>query len=585
MPAVNSRGNIVDENRFSDQSLNMENGDQNIPVDRVILRKSATTGQLIPPLMAAHPTRRSFTSSFMRIPEDREIDIVCPCPASKQDLNIATIKNDQTSSILVFWRSPIGSLILWWPTLIITLSLNLMRRILQIVMFLPLLIAAPSFWLSALLWIFWKVMRIPISILKWVLSSTAEDLIGNNNTTSAANRSDKRTVLISCGSTIQTLHLARNLYSSGARVIVFEFEGHFGLARFSTAVHKFYSVPKPTADNPDSYIAALCNIVDKEKPSYYVPVCATSPAYYDALAKPHLELLGCATFLPNLQESVVIDDSLKFFQKCRASGIPLPPYKILSSKEDLMLLYESGFIAAFRNIMMAVGMQGLLERFKYVVPNNRRDFKFSHEISEKSPWLIVRDIPGDHYVTCTTVKDSKVIANASCVVEPDTKNLIPRYSKGIEIWIKEFFAKTRSQRPINGHISFRLVKSQATGEFLPLGARVGVSLPYICYSGTHAKVLCKPCSHNNQTHSLLDDAGLFWSNENHKTSSIDAISRRLLGNILDKREALFAYWDPLPYCAYYHFQLPLASVRTFLQNRQKTTTPQTIPAAIASPVN
>lgn len=550
----------------SDQSL-----EKNVPV-----RRSVSTGQIITPPIVNHSTRRSFTTTFMKIPEDREIDIVRH--TSKQDLNIERIpmQEEQTSSILMFWRSPLGALILWWPTLMITLALHILRRILQIVMFVPLQIAAPSFWLSALLWIFWKLMRIPISMLKWVLSSTAEDLIGNNNnsTSGTANRngSDKRTVLISCGSTIQTLHLARSLHSSGARVIVFEFEGHFGLARFSTAVQKFYTVPKPSADSPDSYIAALCNIVDKEQPSYYVPVCATSPAYYDALAKPHLELLGCATFLPSLQESVIIDDTLKFFQKCRSSGIQLPPYKILSSKDDLFLLYESGFIAAFRNIMMAVGMQGLLERFKYVVPNNRRDFKFNHEISEKNQWLIVRDIPGDHYVTCTTVKDSKVIANASCVVEPDTKNLIPRYSKGIEIWIKEFFSKARSQRPINGHISFRLVKSQATGEFLPLGARIGVSLPYICYSGTHAKVFCKSCSHNNQTHSLLEDAGLFWSNENQKTSAIDAVSRRLMGSILDKREALFAYWDPLPYCAYYHFQLPLASVKTFLQRRQKNCT-------------
>ncbi|XP_055901788.1 uncharacterized protein LOC129938334 [Eupeodes corollae] len=574
MPASNNRGDR-DDIRLSEKSIEMDSAKP------IVLRRSVSSGHIITPSVA-HPTRRSFTTSFMRIPEDREINIVRPTGREDLNVNSVQLQSGTSSSVVMFWSSPVGSLILWWPTLMIALTLSILRRVLQVFMFVPLMIAAPSFWLSALLWIFWKVMRIPISILKWILSSTAEDLIGNN-AASVTNRSDKRTVLISCGSTIQTLHMARNLYSSGARVIVFEFEGHFGLARFSTAVHKFYSVPKPTADNPDSYIAALCNIVDKEKPSYYVPVCATSPAYYDALAKPHLELLGCATFLPSLQENVAIDDSLKFFQKCRTSGIPLPAFKVLSSKEDLFLLYESGFIAAFRNIMMAVGMQGLLERFKYVVPNNRRDFKFNHEISEKCQWLIVRDIPGDHYVTCTTVKDSKVIANASCVVEPETKNLIPKYSKGIEIWIKEFFARTRSQRPINGHISFRLVKSQATGEFLPLGARVGVSLPYICYSGTHAKVLCKPCSHNNQTHSLLDDGGLFWTNENHKTSSIDAISRRLLGSILDKREALFAYWDPLPYCAYYHFQLPLASVKTFLQKRQNT--PKKIPTAIASPVN
>lgn len=305
----------------------------------------------------------------------------------------------------------------------------------------------------------------------------------------------RRTILISCGSTIQTLHLARNFYSSGARVIVFEFEGLFGLARFSTAVSKFYTVPRPTPEYPQDYIAALCDIVEKEKPTYYIPVCATSPAYYDSLAKPHLEILGCSSFIPGLHEIFILDDTLEMMKKCRLNGITLPPFRVLSSKEDLFRLYEIGWLTGYRNLMISVGPYGLLERQKYILPQNRHDLKLLHEISDEKQWLIVRNVPGKHYLTCTTVKDSRVITNVTCLVNQDTKNLIPDDNKEIESWLNEFFMKIHLQRSINGHISFRFIKCKATGHLLPIGIRVGVSLPYICYTGVHSRVLCKPCPH------------------------------------------------------------------------------------------
>jgi len=388
----------------------------------------------------------------------------------------------------------------------------------------------------------------------------------------------KRTILISGGSTIQTLHLARNLYSSGARVVVFDFDGLFNLARFSTAVAKFYIVPKPTPHNVDKYINSICHIVKKEKPSVYIPVCATSPAYYDALAKPHLELLGCASFIPGLQETIALDDCLRFYQKCSSQNIPTPQHSVLSSSSDLWHLYDTGFISGFRNILMAVGIQGLLERYKYILPSIRRDFKFNHDINEQQQWMVVKDQPGYHYVTCTTVKESRVVANVSCKVEHDTNNLLPVIADNtsnqqsdailIENWLRTFFATVHFQRPINGHISFRLVKSKSTGQLLPLGVRVGVSLPYICYNRSHAQILCRTIKCVHKKHLSLNNF-----NDN---SSLTAFSNSLSwsklekSSGLDKREALFAYWDPLPYSAYYHFQLPLESVKTFLQKRRQT---------------
>lgn len=464
------------------------------------------------------------------------------------------------------------SVLVFWPNLLA----NLVVLIIRYILYIPLSIAAPSFWLSALLWIFWKLLRIPVELFKWILN------VADTSPTQEMglqNGSVKRTILISCGSTIQTLHLARNFYSSGARVVVFEFDGLFGLARFSTAVDKFYAVPKPNPHNVDKYITALCHIVRKERPSVYIPVCATSPAYYDAVAKPHLELLGCATFMCGVQETLILDDCLQFYQRCAAQNINLPPYVALSSTRELWDLYEQGFIRQFRNILVAVGMQGVLERFKYMLPRQRRELRFSHEISERQQWLVVRDVPGEHYVTCTTIKSSQVVANVTCRVEQDTKNLVPVSSAAaitandaseIENWLKTFFAKVRFQRPINCHISFRLIKCQSTGEFLPLGIRLGVSLPYICYNRSHAQILCRTmkCVH-------MRPLSLVASNEEESslaylTSQWCSLEVNSATAALDKREALFTYWDPLPYCAYYHFQLPLESVKTFLQKRHKT---------------
>ncbi|XP_058981350.1 uncharacterized protein LOC131803732 [Musca domestica] len=464
---------------------------------------------------------------------------------------------------------------LWfWPNLLVNMVLILLRYLLYI----PLSIAAPSFWLSALLWVFWKIIRIPVEFFKWVwnLDNGSNAAQGTGGMQQGAGV-PKRTVLISCGSTIQTLHLARNLYSSsGARVVVFEFEGHFGLARFSAAVDKFYTVPKPTPQNVDSYITALCHIVRKEKPSVYIPVCATSPAYYDSVAKPHLELLGCATFMTGVQETLILDDCLQFYQRCASQNIAVPPYVALSAAHELWELYEEGFISQFRHILLAVCMQGVLERFKYMLPRQWRDLRFTHEINERQKWLVVRDVPGEHFVTCTTIKSSQVAANVSCRVDSDTKNLIPATATDAELidsWLKTFFGKVRFQRPINCHISLRLIKCQSTGQFLPLGIRLGVSLPYICHNRSHAQILCRTmkCVH-------MRPLNFSTAPEEDESTTASASSLAYFGAqwssesvALDKREALFAYWDPLPYCAYYHFQLPLESVKSFLQRRRKTT--------------
>lgn len=527
------------------------------------------------PLSSSPPStlRRNYSSTFMLIPEDRAVDPVSIDPIPLIN-NGRERREDPSSKYRISNGRIILRLVLWWPLLMIAIAQRILGFLMQL-SWRPFLIAAPAFWLSACLWMFWKIVALPLACLKWALVAL--------HTPAHERNRKKRTILISCGSTIQTLHLARNFYKSGARIVVFEFEGLFGLARFSTAVSKFYTIQKPTPDTANEYISALCEIVEKEQPTHYIPVCATSAAHYDALAKPHLELRGCSSFIPGAQETSVLDDILQVMQKCEFNQITMPPHQVVASKEDLHRLYDNGWLSGYRNVMIASGFLGVLERAKYVLPMNRRDLKLNYEISDLQKWVVVRDVIGAHYVTCTTVKDSQVVANVTCAIQNDTRSLVPESNEDIENWLKDFFRKIRLQRPLNGHISFRLARCASSGEILPLGIRVGVSLPYICYTGVHSRVICKPCPHFNRQNSgpLVQDGGRYWIHETLMNAirrpSVDAV-QQLIGTVIDKREALFVYWDPLPYCAYYHFQLPFNSVKSFLHKRQRA---RTLPRAAA----
>lgn len=522
---------------------------------------SSPTSSSSPILSTSPPIslRRTFSSTFSLIPEDRAVD---------QPIIITQTFPRRSSNEARFIR-----LIFWWPLFFIGF-LQLLYQYLRNNFQRAFVVLMPTFWLSAALCLFYKMINLPLLLVN-------ELLIRIHTTPKERNRK-KRTILISGGSSIQTLHQARNFYSSGSRVVVFDFDGLFPLSKYSTSVSKYYTVPNP-ATSINDYISAICEIVLMENVSFYIPVSVSNSAYYDALVKPHLELLGCQTFVSGIHELAVLDDILEILEKCQENEIPVPTYKILHSKEDLQNVYDCGWLSGFRNLIMSVGHFGRIERLKFELPLNRRDLRFGYEISEKRPWIVVQDVPGNHYLTCTTVKESKMITNVTCAVQLDTKNLLPESNEEVEKWLKDFFNKIRFQRPVNGHFSFRLVKCMNTGNLLPIGIRVGVSLPYLCHTSAHSKLLWKSCPHFSRQNSgpLVQQGGRYWIHQallrTVKHLSVESVTN-LIGTVLDKREALFLYWDPLPYCAYYHFQLPLKSIRDFLQrrrNRPAVTPPRT----------
>lgn len=410
---------------------------------------------------------------------------------------------------------------------------------------------APGLWASAWVCLFWIILQLPLTILKWFITIL--------HTPASERARNKRCVLISGGSTVQAVRLAQNFYKAGARVVVFDLEGLFALAKYSTACSRYYTVPKPGPGSAAEYVKALKDIVQRERAAYYIPVSATSAAYYDALAKQYLEIMGCECFVPGAAEVTVLDDPLELLRRCRSLGLPTPTNFVLGSEEDVTRLYETGYLRTGRHVMLAAGPAGMRDRTKITLPPTDREFRQQdHEISERRPWVVIRDPGGSHFITCTTIKDSKVVANITCRVD-ETRGLIPEERTDVNLWLERFFTRTFTSR-INGHLSFRLAISRETGELVSIGCRVGIGLPYICHTSVHPRLVWRPCKHFSRHNSGPLVMGERVLNQEAIATALKKSSSentcRLLGTVLDKKEALFVYWDPLPYCAYYYLQLP-----------------------------
>ncbi|KAK0088345.1 hypothetical protein PV325_012343 [Microctonus aethiopoides] len=460
-----------------------------------------------------------------------------------------TTTTTTTPNSSVIHRGILGRIIAWYFNLLIKIICILSDALIFVT-------RAPALWASAWFCIWLVILQLPLTLLKCfitMLYTPASELARN-----------KRCVLISGGSTVQAVHLARNFYKAGARVIVCEVDGLFGLARFSTACSKFYTIPQPHPGNAAEYVKALKNIVEKEKAVYYIPVSSTNAAYYDALAKPHLEIMGCECFIPCATEVTALDDPIELLRRCRSIGLTTPVHFILRSVDDVLALYNTGALRSGRHVMLAAGPAGMRDRRKVSLPPSAQEFQNIHRVvNDNRPWVVIRDPGGPHFITCTTVKNSRVVANVTCRVD-ESKGLIPEARNDVAQWLDHFITESFSSTRINGHLSFRLVVS-ASDELVALGCRVGVGLPYICLTSVHPRLVWRPCRHFSRKNSGPLHIGANDDGNLHKgfPSALKQASNKstgCFGNVLDKREALFVYWDPLPYCAYYHLQLPFIRI-------------------------
>ncbi|KAF4520435.1 hypothetical protein B566_EDAN004006 [Ephemera danica] len=363
------------------------------------------------------------------------------CSSSGSELGPGSLTADWVPSPESFVTRFLG----WYPALVIRLT----RQMLAVTLYL----VWNQIFLSTGLWLVDCLLHVPLSIAKFVLSV----LHGGRG----------RTVVIT-GSSVETLQIARNFYRSGARVVVVEHDENYGVVRFSTVVDKFYKVPSPLK-YPQEYVRELCMIAERENAAYFVPTSTSHPAHYDALAKPYLEKIGVKCMCPGLKEVLLVDDPAAMFQLCKDAGLAIPIHNRVTTREQLSSLYEEGQLRRARHVLFNAGAIAVRDiQIELELPQTRRGYRRLLQtqpetllnISVSRPALVVQIPEGERLVTCTTVREGRVVANVTCrapLPEEKTPALVPLHRDDVEQWLESFIAAVPGNKSFTGHVSFTLI--------------------------------------------------------------------------------------------------------------------------------
>ncbi|VVC25152.1 Hypothetical protein CINCED_3A016355 [Cinara cedri] len=418
-----------------------------------------------------------------------------------------------------------------------------------------LLFRVPSMWLRFGMRSAWSCTRIPFVTARVALRLTVH-----------RRQRRHRTVLISGASTVQALHMARNFYQTGARVIVCEIDGRAELTSFSVAADGYYTVPRPTEDSCVQYVDALRKIVEKERVSFYVPTGTTVSSYHEAVAKSHLELLGCRCHTPGLDAMSVLGDLSEVFRQCNTHGLPVPKHLTVCSKEDIVKLYDNVQFRADRHFIVNVGLSGCKSRHSLQLPADRKSLKLPGPVSDDSPWLLVQNCPGTYYTTCTTVLDGMVIGNVTCrrgnsSVHAVTPNQL------VDDWVTRFVGTLPFA--FDGILMFSVCVSPSR-KVIPMGCHVGVPVSYTSYTSNLERILYPTPPHRICYEPEIEITERYYAMElayetvTRMTTAAGQSIKQFLHTVLTKSEMVFAYWDPLPYFVYYNLQIPIDYVNNIL---------------------
>ncbi len=369
-----------------------------------------------------------------------------------------------------------------------------------------------------------------------------------------------KTVMISGGKMTKALQLARSFHMAGHRVILVEsskywLTGH----RFSRAVDRFYTVPRPQSAG---YAQALLAIVRSEGVGVYVPVCSPAASYHDALAKPLLtpycEVLHCD---PDLIRT--LDDKSEFASTAAALGLSVPhTHRITTPGQVGDFNFDE---AEHSYILKSIAYDPVHRMDLTTLPRRTWQetaaFASSKPISTDNPWILQAMIRGQEYCTHSTVRDGRIQVYGCCESSAFQINYQMVDKPEIEEWVRKFVEPLN----ITGQVSFDFIEADD-----------GRLYAIECNPRTHSAItmfydhpdlasaylsnefpMIKPLENSRPTYWIYHE---LWRLVTHPRN----IGARL-AIIRRGKDAIFDWNDPLPFLMVHHAQIPWLLIRNLLR--------------------
>ena len=385
---------------------------------------------------------------------------------------------------------------------------------------------------------------------------------------SGSNARERKTILVSGGKMTKALQLSRSFHQAGHRVILIEgskyrFTGH----RFSRAVDRFYTVPKP--DSP-AYANALLEIVKRERVDVYVPVCSPLASLYDSLAIPLLSP-HCDVMHVGPSQIQQLDDKFQLSQIAARLDLPVPKSFLITDAEDVIRFDFSHERRSY--IIKSIAYDSVrrldLTRLPAKTPEETAAFVRSLPISKSNPWVMQEFIPGQEYCTHGTFRDGRLRIHCCCKSSAVQLNYENVDKPAIEAWITTFAAALR----FTGQASFDFIEADDDGTVYAIECNprthsaitmlsddARVAPAYVEQTPLEAPV--RPLPSSRPTYWIYHE---LWRLLSQGRSARTIVDR--LRTIARGRDAVFDWHDPLPFLMLHHLHIPLLLIGDLFERR------------------
>lgn len=256
------------------------------------------------------------------------------------------------------------------------------------------------------------------------------------------------------------LDLTRKFNRNGCEVYIAESIPIY-LTRYSNKVKKTYHVPVPNR-NPVQYIAALMEIVEKEKIDYVIPTCEV--AFFIAWSKEKLCLNGCRVFVDSLNKLELLHSKWNFMELLRDKGIIVPKTYLAKDLEEINE-HLGKFKAGNKVVLKPEYSRFAAKVHECIVPVKELP---DITISEYTPWVVQEHIEGRQFCTYSIAHGGKVVAHTTYrSVFTAGRGAAIYFShlehKNIELWVKNLCQSIE----YTGQIAFDFIE-KPDGSIYPL---------------------------------------------------------------------------------------------------------------------
>lgn len=359
----------------------------------------------------------------------------------------------------------------------------------------------------------------------------------------------RRTVLISGGKMTKALQLARSFHAAGHRVVLVEsakyrWTGH----RFSRAVDRFHVVPEPTAPG---FADALLDVVRREGVDVFVPVSSPASSVPEADAR---KLLDGVCEVVHVDPATVrmVDDKVEFAAFAASLGLRVPDSHRIT---DARQIEEFDFVPGRSYILKRIAYNPVgrmdLTPLTCETPERNAAFAQSLGITADDPWVLQEFIAGREYCTHGTVRDGRLQVYGCCESSAFQINYAHVDKPEILDWVERF----ASALNVTGQLSFDFIEA-ADGHVYAIE----------CNPRTHSAITMF-YDHPDLAAAYLDDGHpmitptvtarpTYWLY--HEVWRLLTRPGRLrrLRTLATGTDAILARWDPWPFFAVHHLQMP-----------------------------